>query len=133
MKKLLFTLLLPALLMVAGGCRKNYPIKGAGDNISPQEFAAYVDDPNALVIDVRTAKEFRYGHIRNAVLIDCKTDTFLDAVKRRADKQTTLALYCRSGRRAYNAMQQLEAEGYQVVNLKGGYLKWIEMGMKIVK
>ena len=49
------------------------------------------------------------------------------------NKQKTYYVYCRSGRRSQAAAEKLKAEGFQVIDLKGGYLHWVEAGMPIVK
>ena len=46
---------------------------------------------------------------------------------------TTIAVYCRSGRRSANAAGKLADVGYKCVNLKGGILAWKEANMPVIK
>lgn len=71
------------------------------------------------VIDVRTEEEWQAGHIEGAELVP------VDKVAERiegliANKNAPIALYCRSGRRAEQALQILKDKGYtDVVNYGG--------------
>jgi phage shock protein E len=65
----------------------------------------------ALLVDVRTAEEFKAGHLTNAV--NLPLDGIKDALPRRVpDKSQFLLLHCRSGRRSGIAEQELRALGY---------------------
>lgn len=72
-----------------------------------------------LLIDVRSAEEFAGGHAAGA--INLPLDRLGDTIVRQApDKTAPIALYCRSGRRAAVAEQQLRALGYRDVRNLGG-------------
>lgn len=70
----------------------------------------------ALVIDVRTTEEFAAGHLEGALNIPYDViATHLDTIG--ADKQRSVVVYCRSGRRSGIAQQTLKGHGYtNVVN-----------------
>lgn len=126
MKKILTCLL--ALLGLTSACgQKNY------EDVDVKEFAALVADSGVVVLDVRTAEEFRDGRIGRAVNIDVKQRDFLEKAKAALAKDKPLAVYCRSGRRSANACSQLSAEGYKCVNLKGGIMAWSSAGMPVAK
>lgn len=71
------------------------------------------------VIDVRSAEEYREGHIREAVHIPYEqiADRITTIVP---DRDTRIILYCRSGRRAGIAEQALRKLGYTHIENKGG-------------
>ncbi|HQA07940.1 MAG TPA: rhodanese-like domain-containing protein [Syntrophomonadaceae bacterium] len=97
--------------------KKNNYIK-----ITPQE-AQEMMTRDAIILDVRTQTEFDEGHIPNAVLLP---DT---EIKQRAeevlpDKEQTILVYCRSGRRSALAAQELADMGYTNVYDFGGILDW---------
>ena len=75
--------------------------------------------PDAVLIDVRSAEEFKTGYIKGAVNIPhTEIAEKISAVAK--DKSTPLYLYCRSGRRVGIAMETLTALGYTtMVNLGG--------------
>jgi len=124
MKKII-TCLLTALGLASACGQQNY------ENANVSEFAKCIDKPNVILLDVRTAKEFEEGHIKNAINIDIRQDDFMEKAKLVLPAAKTIAVYCRSGKRSANASQKLTAEGFQVVNLLGGILAWKGAGMPV--
>ena len=94
-------------------------------------FAELMNDTNVVVLDVRTADEFKDGHLEGAVNIDFKQGDFVEQAMERLPKDRTIAVYCRSGRRSAGAAQLLAKEGYRVVNMKGGIIAWKEAKMPV--
>jgi phage shock protein E len=74
-----------------------------------------------LLLDVRTADEYKDGHIGGAVLApyDALASTFSEP-----DKDRPIVVYCRSGRRSAIAKETLEAMGYRNVSDFGGMGNW---------
>ncbi len=83
-------------------------------------FAAIVFGAEAakpVIIDVRTAWEWNFGHLDGAIGIPYKEigEKIGDVVK---DKSQRIYVYCRTGHRAQIAKEALEKLGYKdVVNL----------------
>jgi sulfur-carrier protein adenylyltransferase/sulfurtransferase len=85
------------------------------------------------VIDVRDPDEYRDGHIEDAANI---SRGFLEFRIGSAvgDPTTPVVLYCQSGLRSMLAARALKELGYEtVINLKGGYQKWVQSGLPVVK
>ncbi|PWK25091.1 rhodanese-related sulfurtransferase [Maribacter polysiphoniae] len=79
-----------------------------------------------LLVDVRTPKEYNDGHLVNAMNIDWKSDDFKLGFET-IDKDKTIYLYCRSGKRSADATRYLDSLGYKrVYSLKGGYVAYKE-------
>jgi rhodanese-related sulfurtransferase len=82
------------------------------------------NDPDLVVLDVRTPAEFSAGHVPGARnvphdLLSSKT-AGLDELR---DKQ--VVLYCRSGRRTALAEDTLRKAGFtKLLHLQGDYLAW---------
>ncbi len=98
------------------------------DKIEILDTRAYKDavlGKKVQLVDVRTQREFRSGHIGRAVNIDFfKGREFAQAFEK-FDKQKPLYLYCRSGSRSQKAARKLVAMGFEkVYDLKGGILAW---------
>ena len=72
----------------------------------------------SVFIDVRTASEFQQGHVEGAQLIPY--DRIAEGIAElQPGMDTTLYLYCRSGRRAGIAQEALQSMGYtRVINLE---------------
>ena len=99
-------------------------------DLNPDEFEKEGFDANTCVIDVRTASEYAEGHLYRAVNIDWQKDGFMDEIGKYFNKTQRLAIYCRSGRRSAAAASALADAGYQVINLKEGYISWTAAGKK---
>jgi phage shock protein E len=82
------------------------------------EKARQLLQQGALVVDVRTASEFRSGALKGA--INAPLDTLAESVQRAApDKSRPLLVHCLSGGRSEIAKVQLRRGGYQQVHNLG--------------
>ena len=128
MKKLLFSIL------AALGLFANAQSQSEVEILEPQAFIERVKaDTSAIILDVRQPEEFAEGHLAQAINLDWLNQTVFINGLAKLNKQKTYYVYCRSGRRSQAAAGKLKAEGFQVVDLKGGYLHWVELGLPIVK
>ena len=74
----------------------------------------------SLWIDVRTAEEYKAGHLEGAINIPYdEIEQKIEAVS--ADKTADIQLYCRSGRRSGIALESLRSLGYSKVTNAGAY------------
>ncbi len=74
------------------------------------------------LLDVRTDKEYRLGHIPGAVHIPLE-DVGARAKKLRKDKE--IVVYCQTGNRSIWAIKRLMGMGFtNLSHLKGGYHAW---------
>ncbi|HEX6254671.1 MAG TPA: rhodanese-like domain-containing protein [Euzebyales bacterium] len=90
--------------------------------------SALADDPDTLVVDVRTPAEFRAGHIPGAINLPLDQ---VDAHLRRivADAGGHMVLVCQSGGRASRACEKLTTAGLDDVEvLEGGMTGWTAAG-----
>jgi len=77
-----------------------------------------------FLLDVRTAGEFRRGHLEGA------TNVPIDEVRNRLaeiPKDRTLLVYCLTGIRSYYVCRILTQLGYKAMNLSGGYMVYCAM------
>ena len=90
-----------------------------GSAVSDAPANAQVAPDSFVLIDVRSAEEYASGHLQGAVNIP--HDRILDGIGAVApDKTARIILYCRSGRRADTALNDLKAAGYENVSNYGG-------------
>ena len=72
----------------------------------------------AVLLDVRTAEEYRQGHIPGSINISLQTiDKVLLEI---SNKETPLFVYCYSGSRSGQAVNLLKGMGYTNVTNIGG-------------
>lgn len=95
--------------------------------ISYNNFQKFVKENNAVILDVRTKKEFEKGAIEGAVNIDVN---YLRNELLKLDKSVQYVVYCAVGLRAYLAQRILLNNGYKVANLSGGYGVWSKVYQK---
>jgi sulfur-carrier protein adenylyltransferase/sulfurtransferase len=100
----------------------------------PEDLARRLkSDTPPVVIDVRDPDEYRDGHIEAATNI---SRGFLEFRVGTAvsDPNTPVVLYCQTGLRSVLAAKALKELGYTtVINLQGGYQKWAQSGLPVVK
>jgi len=78
-------------------------------------------EASVVVVDVRTAKEFRSGHIAGAKHIPLQEIAqHLDEIPR----DQRVVTVCHSGARSRMAARQLLRHGYDVYNMAGGMMRW---------
>jgi len=77
-----------------------------------------VDDPNAILLDVRTNMEWNNGSIPGAVHIPL--DSLRENLKE-IDREKEIYVHCQSGLRSYLACRILSQNGFTCYNLSGGY------------
>lgn len=95
------------------------PTAGATD-ISKEETAWNMLDHGALLVDVRTQKEYDAGHLEGALLIP-HDEIAARLAELGDDTHRPIVLYCRSGHRAGLAQTTLEENGFTRVFNGGGY------------
>ena len=100
----------------------------------PQELKRRIDANEPLVlVDVRDPDEYRDGAIEPATNISRGFLEFRIGTAA-ADPKTPIVLYCQSGLRSMLAAKALHDLGYEnVTNLQGGFQKWAQSGLPIMK
>ena len=91
------------------------------------------DNPDFIVIDVRTPEEYAGGYIDAAINIDYYAPDF-SAQLEALDKDKTYLIYCRTGRRSADARDIMAELGFrEVYNMSGGIVEWEEQGLPVVR
>ena len=72
------------------------------------------ETPKALLLDVRSAEEYRQGHVPGSKNIPLDRITEFSA-----DRETPIFVYCLSGARSGRACAFLKGKGYRVTNIGG--------------
>ena len=83
-----------------------------------QGVADYQHTPGAVLLDVRTPREYREGHIPGSKNVPLQTIDKVESVAE--NKDTVLYVYCYSGARSLQAVSHLQHMGYTNVNNIGG-------------
>lgn len=115
--------------IVADGLNDDtFDVTNVGEYLTAEEMNSYIDDPDAVVVDMRNGYESEVGHFENAIKPD--VDTFRDELKHTPElltihKNKKIALYCTGGIRCEKASAWLKHNGFEdVKHLKGGIIDY---------
>jgi phage shock protein E len=104
-------------------------------SVSPDEITQGLSiGKTPLILDVRTAEEFKSGHVPGAILVP--VDELPDRldILREIKKEREIVVYCESGTRAQKAAQILIDSDFEAVgHLEGDMAAWREKGLPIEK
>ncbi len=122
-------------LFLASGALLLWPdisrFAGGAASVGTLEATRLMNQPGALVLDVREGAEFAAGHLPHARHIP------LSELPKRLDeiakfKQKPVVITCRSGGRSGSACRALKNAGFtSVFNLKGGVSAWQQASLPL--
>lgn len=97
------------------------------------EALKLIEEPDILLLDVRTADEFASGHLRNAKNIPVQElQSRMNEISSCKDKP--VLVYCYSGGRSAMACGLLKRNGFlKISNLSGGISSWTAASGKVYK
>ena len=107
------------------------------ENVTSEEAFTLIqnnqNNPDFIILDVRTPEEFADGHIEEAINLDFYAETFRDELDG-MDKSQTYLIYCRSGNRSGKALNIMTELNFGVVyNISDGIIGWQAEGLPTVK
>lgn len=128
------TSLILSTLMLCGAVFAEDRKSGEGvKHVKAEEAASLVKEGKVQVLDVRTADEYKEGHIKGAKNIDFTENSFESEVAK-LDKTKPWLVHCQSGRRSTESLEALQKLGFQhVYHLDGGIKGWKEAGKPLEK
>lgn len=105
----------------------------AGASVSTAEAVALINKQDAVVLDIRSKKEWETGSIT-----DAKHIPLADLDKRMTElekyKSKDIVVVCNMGQTSGTACKKLMALGFEkVVRLKGGITEWKAQSLPLVK
>jgi len=117
--KNIFRFSLLFLVIFIGGCSSD-----TYEEISVSDAYSKMVTEDVIVLDVRSLEEFETGHLVDAinVPVDMVKSDFSKKVT--DDKNSTIIVYCQSGKRAIEASKILTNMGYINVYTFGGINDW---------
>jgi phage shock protein E len=88
-------------------------------------------NPDVVVLDVRTPEEYASGHLKNAQLINFNAPDFNEQLKS-LDKDKTYLVHCASGNRSGKATKTMEQMGFkQVYDATEGFAALKSNGLEV--
>jgi rhodanese-related sulfurtransferase len=96
--------------------------------VGVEEFDKLRGDKKNVVLDVRTADEYKAGHIPGSVNIDFNSPDFEKKITE-LDKNKTYLVHCAGGGRSARACKKLEGAGFkELYDLAPGFNGWSAAG-----
>jgi rhodanese-related sulfurtransferase len=105
--------------------------------LSPKEASSLIekhrDDSDFVILDIRTPGEYQSGHLKDSIMIDYYSKSFVDEIGR-LDKNKSYLVYCRSGNRSARSMALFKKLQFQkIYHLSAGINGWNSEGLPVVK
>jgi rhodanese-related sulfurtransferase len=104
-----------------------------GQEVGPLEAVQLINRRDAVVLDVRSAAEYKSGHITNARHVP---ESEIDARMKELEKVKSkpIIVSCARGARSMNVSNRLRKLGFaEVVALRGGIAAWQQASMPLEK
>lgn len=99
--------------------------------IEPMDVTRLINHEHAVVIDIRNATDFAYGHILNSVNIPEVEVTDKKSTMEKMKKKPVI-VYCQTGLASPRIVRLLKSEGFPAVFcLRGGIVAWKKAGMPL--
>lgn len=127
------------LVSVLPGCSVQKQVTSSNtshvQNVTSQEAFKLIQEnknnPNFIILDVRTVSEFSDGHIEGALNIDVNQPSFREEIGKLNSNDTYL-VYCRTGNRSRIALRIMEELGFtNIYHIADGITEWIDAGLPL--
>ena len=90
------------------------------------------DNPNFIIIDVRSSESFADGYIENAINLYYESETFNEDINE-FDRNHTYLIYCQIGYLSRLALDDMDELGFmEAYNMLGGTDQWGADGYPLV-
>ena len=120
-----------ALLAILTGTELRHRF-GKVRDIAPGEATRLINHENAVLVDMRNDKDYRDGHIVNAVQVPADKNEAAGKLDKYRDRP--LIVCCRSGNQSLGLCTVLSKKGFaSVYNMKGGLHAWQQAGLPLSK
>ncbi|MFK7967764.1 MAG: rhodanese-like domain-containing protein [Rickettsiaceae bacterium] len=100
--------------------------------LDPKTLKSWLDNDEALLIDVREPVEYNESYIEKAINIPLSQ--LLTKIHEISDlRKKKIVLQCKSGTRSMMGCQSLKNDGLQenIWNLEGGIYNWVSSGLPV--
>jgi phage shock protein E len=98
---------------------------------NPKIIKEKVLNNEILLLDAREESEWQEGHIEGALLLPL--GEINEERTKEIDKDEIIYIYCRSGRRAIEALSKMRQLGFDNVFNLGGIIDWQKNGGEVIK
>jgi rhodanese-related sulfurtransferase len=106
------------------------------ENITTREafnlIQANKDNPDFVILDVRTPGEFSAERLENAINLDYRSNAFRNDLEN-LNRNKVYLIYCRTGVRSGSALDIMKGLNFtEVYNMSGGIVRWKAEGLPTI-
>ncbi len=128
---MLLVLALVAIIVMLIGSEVQHRLNRV-NTVSPGEATRLLNHDNAVMIDMRSDKDYREGHIVNAVHVPLDSGDIPASLNKYRERP--VIVYCQRGHRSTAVCNKLSKQGFEsVYNLQGGVLAWQKAELPLSK
>lgn len=119
------------VMILSHGCDYFFPPL-TGEKLPPEEAYNYLkknkDNPDVVIIDLRTKEEYEKSHLRNAVNLDYDKTTFPGEIEK-LKKDNRYIVYSSDDRNALKTLELMRENRIEKRHMiSGGYTAWTKLG-----
>lgn len=126
-------LALPIIFLVITGCSGEKPPKATVDIDAAEAARLLEENDDIAVIDVRSKREYRRGHLPRARLIPHSSPDFSSRLAKNVNnKPDTILVYCLRGSRSRRILPRLKRQtDARIYHLEEGIREWINHDLPV--
>ncbi|MEZ0276539.1 MAG: rhodanese-like domain-containing protein [Roseimicrobium sp.] len=133
MSEKLTSLILSTLMLCGAVLAEDKKSAESATHVKAEEAGKLVKEGKVSVLDVRTADEYKDGHIKGAKNIDFTENNF-ESEAAKLDKTKPYLVHCQGGGRSTKSLEVLQKLGFQhIYHLDGGLSAWKKAGQPVEK
>ena len=119
------------MALVALACALLLELRKGGSAISVMQLTSMMNKSQVTVVDIRSEKDFKTGHINESINIPSDKILNQTAVLNKAEK--TPVLVCATGMQCRAFIEKLEEIGIKATRLAGGINEWSAAKIPLTK
>jgi phage shock protein E len=100
-------------------------------DVEVEEAAELIANGDVVILDIRTPREYKAGHIPGAMNVDYRARDFGERLTQ-LDRDQTYVMHCAVGGRSVRALEMFKEHGFRNVHhLRSGFEGWKAAGNEV--
>lgn len=103
---------------------------------SPLEIAEYLKSSveDYIILDLRDLAEYNKGHIKGAINVPYRKDTFTERISAYENNKISAVFYCGQGVKTKEAENFVKKSSFKKIYImEGGFMAWKNQGLEIAQ
>jgi phage shock protein E len=100
-------------------------------DVEVEEAAELIANGDVVILDIRTPREYKAGHIPGALNVDYRGRDFEERLAQ-LDRDQTYVMHCAVGGRSVRALEMFKEHGFRnICHLRSGFEGWKAAGKEV--